>query len=64
MELNRDKLVVKDGWLHCPFCKNRTNQIVQPNTDAHNLPIWCKKCKATVFVNIENGQCFLISQSR
>lgn len=64
MELNRDKLVVKDGLYVCPNCKQKTHQAARKDTEAKNLLLWCRNCKAKFLVNIENGQCFVISRCR
>ena len=53
------KLIVKDGYVICPSCKMKTNQVVRPETVARHLQLWCRHCKATYIVNIESGQCFL-----
>lgn len=58
------KLAVKNGLIVCPVCKQRTNQAVRPDTKATNLTVWCKNCKAIHLVNIENGQCYMISRCR
>lgn len=51
------KLVVKDGWVTCPVCKRNHRLIrVEPETEARNLPIFCRDCKSTVIVNIDRGQ--------
>lgn len=64
MEARRGKLVVKDGWLVCPNCKQKTNQHIRPDTEARNWELWCRNCKAVFVVNIERGQSFLVSRSR
>ena len=52
------KLVIKDGYVVCPTCRNKTTQIVRPDTKARHLQLWCRHCKATHIVDIESGQCF------
>lgn len=66
MQMQREsaKLVVKDGLVVCPNCKQKTNQAVRFDTKAENLPLWCKSCKAVHLVNIADGQCYLISRCR
>ena len=58
------KLKLKDGLIVCPVCRKKTNQAVRSDTTAHNLAVWCRNCKAVHLVNIEFGQCFLISRCR
>lgn len=51
------KLTVKDGWVACPVCKRNHRLIrVGPETEARNLPIYCRDCKSTVILNIDRGQ--------
>lgn len=58
------KLVTKDGLIVCPVCKQKTNQAVRPDTQAKNLTVWCRTCKSIHLINIENGQCYVISRCR
>lgn len=53
---------VKNGLLVCPTCKQKTNQAVPADFEAHNLPVWCKTCKRQFRVNIEFGQCCEVSR--
>ena len=58
-------LTVKDGWVTCPVCrKNRRLIQIKPDTEARNLSLWCRNCKAVFLVNIEHGQCFVLSRCR
>lgn len=59
-----DKLNIKDGLIVCPNCKQKTNQAVRSDTEAVNLTLWCRNCKAVHLVNIEHGQCYVISRCR
>ncbi|WP_366916882.1 cysteine-rich KTR domain-containing protein [uncultured Oscillibacter sp.] len=58
------KLAVKNGWIICPVCKQRTHQHVGPNVEAKGLELWCHRCKTVHVVNIVGGQCFLVSPCR
>ncbi|MCI9473457.1 MAG: hypothetical protein HFF31_05535 [Flavonifractor sp.] len=59
-----DRLKLKDGLIVCPVCRQKTNQVVREDTTARNLVLWCRNCKAVHLVDIEFGQCFLISRCR
>lgn len=48
--------MVKDGWVYCPICNNKTRTKIRPDTVARNLPVFCPKCKNTFILNIENGE--------
>ena len=37
--------MVKDGWVYCPICNNKTRTKIRPDTVARNLPVFCPKCK-------------------
>lgn len=51
------KLVVKDGWVTCPVCRRNHRLIrIEPETEARNLPIFCRDCKSTVILDIDRGQ--------
>ena len=51
-------LTVKDGWVQCPRCRNRRLKRVSPDEEALRVGLFCRDCKATVFVTITRGQCF------
>lgn len=48
------KIRTRDGFLLCPKCGRRTDQKILPNTEARNLPLYCKKCKQSTIVDIES----------
>ena len=51
------KLIVKDGWVMCPVCKrNRRLLRVEPETQALDLPVYCRDCKREIILNIDRGQ--------
>lgn len=52
-----DKLIVKNGWVTCPVCKrNRRLLRVEPETQAWDLPVYCRDCKQEIVLNIDRGQ--------
>ena len=58
---NCGKLVVKDGLYVCPNCRKKTHQVSRADTEARNLVLWCRNCKAKFLVNIDHGQCSVIA---
>ena len=50
-------LVRRAEFLQCPYCGNRKLLRVEPTTEAHALPIWCRKCQREIVVDILRGQC-------
>lgn len=51
-------LVVRDGWLECPVCRARRLLRITPELTARNLPVFCRRCKNEIKVDIEQGQSF------
>lgn len=50
---------VRNGYLICPRCRvNKKLCKIDPDTSAHNLAVYCRTCKATLKVDIVDGQCF------
>lgn len=53
----RDKLILKDGWLTCPVCgRNHRLLRITPETTAHGLPVYCRTCRSEIILNIDKGQ--------
>ena len=51
------KLTVKDGWVACPVCRRNRRLIrITPETEATDLPVFCRNCKNEIILNIERGQ--------
>ncbi len=52
-------LTVMDGYLVCPRCRvNRKVMRILPTTNATNLQVFCRSCKAEYLIDIVKGQCF------
>lgn len=52
------KILVKDGWLMCPRCRRFKLIRIRRDTNAQNLPVYCRNCHEEHIVNIEQGQSF------
>ncbi len=53
----RGMMVTTGGRVRCPVCKGPTTLMVTAKTSGKNIPAYCRRCKTTTLVNIENGQC-------
>lgn len=53
----RGKIVVVNGWITCPVCRrNRRLLRIDPETQADNLPVYCRDCKQEIILHIDRGQ--------
>lgn len=53
------KLEIKNGAIVCPWCGCRLPERITPRTRAEALGVWCKRCRRSFEVNIDQGQCHL-----
>ena len=50
-------LTVRGGWVVCPECRsNRKLLHIRPDTQAENLPVYCRRCKREIILNIERPE--------
>ena len=50
------KLVVKDGWITCPVCRNKRLLRIEEETEAHDLQVYCRDCKTEIILDITRGR--------
>lgn len=50
------KLSVKDGWIICPVCRNKRLLRIEEETEAHDLPVYCRDCKTEIILDITRGR--------
>lgn len=55
-ETEKSKLVVKDGWVICPKCRNKRLLRVDAETEARGLPVYCRDCKTEFILDIARGR--------
>lgn len=57
MEAKYGKLVVKGGWITCPVCqRNHTLVRIRDDTEAKNMPVYCRTCRTEIILDIARGQ--------
>lgn len=49
------KLIVRNGWLMCPHCGKMKVLRLDPETTAHALPVYCRRCGKESIVNIDES---------
>lgn len=51
------KLVIKNGWITCPNCRRNHRLLrITDETQAKELPVYCRTCHMEVILDIEQGQ--------
>lgn len=48
-----DTIGAVDHWICCPRCGNDRMLRVGPDTTARNMPVYCKRCRQHIKVNID-----------
>lgn len=48
---------IKGGFACCPYCNSKLIRIT-PTTEGERLPVWCRKCKREILIDIHRGQSF------
>lgn len=43
-----------EKWVLCPICGGKTRTKIRPDTEAKNLPIFCKICKNEFMADIKD----------
>ena len=56
VQVQNDKLQVRNGWLMCPQCGRGQVMKILPSTTGTNVVVYCKVCRTETVVNIES-QC-------
>lgn len=55
--------MVKDGWVYCPICCNKTRTKIRKDTVAVRFPVFCPVCKNNFVMDFKEGKAF-ISEER
>ena len=56
--------MIQYQWVLCPICGGKTRTKIRPDTEAKNLPIFCKICKNEVLMDIKDLKCEVVKNER
>lgn len=45
--------MIKEKWILCPICGNKTRDKIREDTELKNFPLFCPKCKQETIINVE-----------
>lgn len=51
--------MVKEKWIYCPICHNKTRTKIRLDTVAVKFPVFCPVCKNNFVMDFEKGEAFL-----
>lgn len=55
--------MIKEEWILCPVCMNKTRLKIREDTILKNLPLFCPKCKKETLINVEQLHTTVIDSS-
>lgn len=47
------KISADGRWISCPACGNGKLLWIRPEATAHHFPVYCKRCRGYVEINID-----------
>lgn len=53
---------MKETWVLCPICHNKTRTKLRPDTEAKNLIVFCPKCKRESVVDIKDMESKVVKE--
>ncbi|RKI88726.1 conjugal transfer protein [Parablautia intestinalis] len=53
---------MKEHWILCPVCKNKTRLKLREDTELINFPLYCPKCKQETLIKVKNLQITVIKE--
>lgn len=53
---------MKEEWLLCPICNNKTRLKVRLDTVLENFPLFCPKCKKETIINVRQLNICIIKE--
>ena len=56
------KSMLKENWILCPICNNKTRLKIRENTVLENFPLFCPKCKQETMIDVRQLNIFVIKE--
>lgn len=54
--------MMKEEWILCPVCKNKTRLKIREDTELKNFPLFCPKCKQETIINVKQMNMSIIRE--
>lgn len=54
--------MIKEEWILCPVCENKTRIRVREDTELKNFPLFCPKCKQETIISVERMNMTVIKE--
>ncbi len=54
--------MMKNKWILCPVCGNKTRLRIRADTQLKNFSLYCPKCKQESLINAKNLQVLVIKE--
>lgn len=55
--------MMKQEWILCPVCGNKTRDRIREDTVLRNYPLYCPKCKHESLIEVEQLQINVVMKS-
>ncbi len=53
---------MKNEWILCPACANKTRVMVREDTVLENFPLHCPKCKTEILIHLKQLNITIIKE--
>ena len=53
---------MKEKWIRCPVCGNKTRDRIREDTVVKNYPLDCPKCKQETLIEVKSLQITVITE--
>ena len=53
---------MKEKWILCPVCGNKTRDRIREDTALKNYPLYCPKCKQETLIEVKSLQITVITE--
>jgi Zn finger protein HypA/HybF involved in hydrogenase expression len=53
---------LKQSWIHCPVCGNKTRLQIRADTELKNFPLYCPKCRQESLIDAKDLQVTVIKR--
>ncbi|WP_270193963.1 cysteine-rich KTR domain-containing protein [Faecalibacterium prausnitzii] len=54
--------MIKNNWILCPICGNKTRVKIRENTILENFPLYCPKCRQETIINVKQFHTTVIKE--